>query len=260
MKESTSQSPTEDQLRAWTEQINRSTAEQLRPEAQQLRDLATAYSTMDQLISDPMHLFGEQTIKDMHFLLSSHLPQIGGFRGAYYLAPRRIQSAIPPSEVLPFVQGNDKLAAMKKLGEDYGRYMELSPDMSPTEAVKNATDVITKMSDIHPFLDGNSRTGRLLADSIFLRHGMHQVPLWTDFKMGGIDPKAAFYRLVEQSRRRNPKPLMAVLAQEQIQASLAEINAIAMDVRTGEMPEAKEAVDYQQEIIEELSEFVEKIG
>ncbi len=89
---------------------------------------------------------------------------------------------------------------------------------------------------------------------------MHQTPLWADPKMGGRDAKAAFYRLVEQSRRENMEPLMAVLASEQINASLAEINAIAHDPRVGEMREAKDAVDYQDEIIEELSEFLERIS
>lgn len=251
--------PTEEELRAWTDRINTAAVEQLKPENQQLNDLSSAYSAMDQLIADPLHQFGEQTILDMHTLLSPHIPNIGGYKGKYYLAPRKIRSAVPQSEILPFVQGENKLPAMKQLGENYGQYMSLASPKAPAETVGHATDVITRMSDIHPFLDGNSRTGRLLADSIFLRQGMHQVPLWTDFKMGGIDPKAAFYGLVEKSRRGNPEGLMAVLAQEQINACRAEINAFALDERIGEMPEAKDMVDYQQHLIYELSDFLEKV-
>lgn len=245
----------------WTNNLNRRAAEfavpEVRSEVLQLDDLASAYSEMDRLIADPNHQFGEQTIRDVHLLLSAHIPQSGGFRGTYYLGPRRIISAVPRDQILPFVEGEDKLPAMKQLGEDYGRYMQPVETPQPVETVRNAADVIMRMSDIHPFLDGNSRTARLLADGIFLRQGMHQIPLWgNDFKMGGIDPKAAFYRTVEMARRGNSLPLQVTLAQEQISASQAEIDAITMDYRIGEMQEAKSAVDTQAALIDKLSEFI----
>ena len=246
----------------WTNDLNRRAAEfavpEVKSEVLQLDDLASAYSEMDRLIAEPNYQFGEQTIRDFHLLLSAHIPHTTGFRGTYYLAPRRIVSAIPRDEILPFIEGEDKLPAMKQLGADYGRYMQPTETPEPVEAVKNAADVITRMSDIHPFLDGNSRTGRLLADSIFLRQGMHQIPLWgNDFKMGGADPKATFYRLVEMARCGNPEPLQVILAIEQISASQSEIDAIITDDRVGEMWEAKSAIDAQQRVISELSEFIE---
>ena len=76
------------QLTDWTNRFNEQSVLLLTPEARQLGDLAAAYTNMRSLVRNPLHEFGEETIRQFHSTLAEHVPQAGP--GRYFTGPRKI--------------------------------------------------------------------------------------------------------------------------------------------------------------------------
>lgn len=246
-------------LEAWTAQFNEEAAIRLTPEARQIEDLGAAYSLLHTYIADPDYQFGEESIKAFHRTLSPHIPNIIGSIGEYYTSPRKIQSGLP-WELKPFVQGKAKIPAMAQLGQDFGDYMQTTiekpEDIEPV--VTHAVDTITRLEDIHPFFDGNGRTGRLLVDAIFLKAGLHQIPYWIKPEVGNDQlsaEKLRFFRIIEDSRLGDRSGLTQLLVQEQMRAIGDAINALLMDERTRDLPETTIEVARQREYLSFLAQL-----
>jgi fido (protein-threonine AMPylation protein) len=246
-------------LEAWTAHLNQEAALRLTPEVQQIEDLGAAYTQLEAFIADPDYQFGEDTIKSLHRTLAPHIPHMTGSLGEYYTAPRRIISALP-WDLKPFVQGKDKIPAMAQLGKDFGDYMQVTvKEPEDIEAVvTNAVDTLTRLEDIHPFFDGNGRTGRLLVDGIFLKAGLHQVPYWIKPEIGNghiSAEKLRFFRMVEDSRLGDSQGLTQLLVQEQMRAIGDEIAALTTDPRTRDLPETNVEVARQREYLAFLAQL-----
>lgn len=204
-------------LQEWTNRHNAFSAELLRPETRQVSDLFDAYSYLDALLSEKAE-FGEETVKNLHAIAAKSIPHIHPYVGKYYPFPRKIESTLP-WELKPFVPVKERPEAMKQLGEDYAQFMKDGYDREggSIAAIERAAEIITRVSDIHPFFDGNGRVSRIMADGIFLKAGLFQVPYWIPegdiFKEGN---RNAYYRLVEDARIGNPLPLREFLAHQQV--------------------------------------------
>ena len=245
------------ELITWTQRFNEECAQRLTPEARQLADLSKAYSVMEDLIANPEQSFGEDTILQMHKILSANIPQIGADGGKYYTQPRRIMKN-PKWEFVPFVQGTNKLPAMNKLGKDYEKYMaprDLTTNDEIT-VIHEAADVITRICHIHPFLDGNGRLSKLIADSIFLRAGLHQVPFWTNPELSGSERKTRIHQIIIDSVKGNETPLIKLLTTEQIRACTDESKALRNDPRTQGLQTTLGDVTRQEEIVKKLSRYL----
>lgn len=245
-------------LEAWTSRHNAEAAIRLTPEVRQLEDLAQAYSKMGTFLSDPSYQFGEHTIIDLHATLSAHIPDIGGYPGKYFTAPRRIISSLP-WRIKPFVQGKEKIPAMNSLGQDYGRYMEKTIE-EPADiecVIDNAVDTITRLEDIHPFVDGNGRLGRLLVDGILLKSGLSQIPYWINPEIDKVSKeKLRFLRMVEDARCGDRTSLTQLIVQEEIRALSDQHNALKTDERTRDLAETEQEIIKQEEYLDYLKGMV----
>lgn len=209
-------------------------------------------------VKNPSSEFGEDTIKQFHLTLAQYIPDSGP--GRYFTGPRKILLDKSWS-FTPFVEGKDKLPAMEQLGNDYGRYMQYdvaSPDDAP-KVVKMATDIMTRICHIHPFFDGNGRLSRLLADSIFLRAGMLQVPYWTKPELNPSERKKFLHELVVSSVNGHPNELNRFLAQEQIRAHGDVAEALEDDPRTQGLISAGVEAQRQKKYIKALKRFVDNL-
>ncbi len=241
-------------LEAWTARHNAEAALRLTPEVRQLEDLSCAYSRMGSFLADPTYQFGEHTIIDLHSTLSAHIPDIGGYPGKYFTAPRRIISSLP-WQPKPFVQGREKIPAMKELGEDYGRYMKTAIE-EPKDieyVIENAVDTMTRLEDIHPFVDGNGRLGRLLVDGMLLKGGLSQIPYWINPEIDRVsEEKLRFFRMVEDARLGDRIPLTQLIVREEIRALSDQMKALETDERTKDLIETRYEISKQRAYLQYL--------
>lgn len=223
--------PSPEELERWTSSFNKEAEEMLTPEAKQAADLAQAYSYLDQALANPNSDFGQETIKTFHSLLSQNIPGIGEHKGEYYLAPRNYKS-YAPWKIKPFFPLSEKPEAMRKIGERYKDHMDFQPE-TPEDyvaVIQNAAEIMTQIEDVHPFFEGNGRTGRIVADSILMKGGLFQMPSWEDNRHDGeLSGRSKFYWLVEQARTGNKKPLVHFMVERQIKAITEELEAIEAD-------------------------------
>lgn len=255
---STPPTPQLEELIAWTDRFNQESAQRLTPEARQLADLAAAYAHMSTLVADSDSVFGEATFRLMHSLLAPNIPHTEP--GVYFTGPRRIKLN-PSWDFVPFVQGQDKVYEMQKLGEDYSGYMipgEAAPNASP-DVVRQAADVITRVCHIHPFFDGNGRLSRVMADSVFLRKGLHQIPFWANPRLGAEKRKEYAHKMIIGAVKGNPEMLLEFLAKEQILACRDEAQALWNDPETKGLKSAREEIARQENYVSILSGYVDQL-
>lgn len=216
-----------DAIKAFLNRVNRE-PEILTPAEKQAKDLTIAYRHLDTLLADPNSTFDEKRIREFHGIIAANMPIEPYYKGNYCPKPKRIVDA--GEDFVPFIDPHRIPEEMEKLGRDFKRFMKpvLPNNRNVVASVHNAANFLWRLSDIHPFKDGNGRTGRLGADAILMRAGLHQTPDWVDQrKTGKMERKAQFYNVVREScREQSDGPVARFLTIGQVGAIAYEIAQI----------------------------------
>lgn len=113
-----------------------------------------AFLYLQQLITDKVH-FSEKVIKDIHSLVLMDRPED---RGVYRRIPVRIMGAYhePPQPYLVTPQ-------MEQFVSEF--------EITKKHPIESAALFHLTFEGIHPFIDGNGRTGRLVLNFALMQHG-----------------------------------------------------------------------------------------
>lgn len=142
----------------------------------------------------------ERTIKEIHALVLHGINRENA--GRYRSVPVMISGSthVPPQPYL-----------LEKQMEDFIiKFQEMEAEK--THPVLIAAFLHDELVRIHPFIDGNGRTSRLLMNLYLLRNGYTLVAL-----KGGNDEKISYYKALEASHtENNPLDFQKIVAQAEI--------------------------------------------
>lgn len=126
--------------------------------------------------------------------------------GVYRNLPVRISgsSLIPPEPYL-----------IEKMMEDYFIFYETQKDI--LHPVVLAAEMHERLVTIHPFIDGNGRTSRLVMNLILLKNGFTIANL-----KGSYDDRMRYYKTLEQVQVNHESDLFYELITEHVESSLKE--------------------------------------
>ena len=136
----------------------------------------------------------EHTIRQIHTLI---LRTINDEEAGRY---RRIQVYITGSEYVP--PGPE---AVPPLMHDFGRWLD-SEEAKALHPLELAALAHFKLVNIHPFVDGNGRTARLLMNLILLRAGYPPAVIRNEDRL-------AYYEALEEARAGRTEALITLVAQ-----------------------------------------------
>jgi Fic family protein len=145
----------------------------------------------------------ERTVKEIHAIVLHGINR--GQAGRFRTVPVMIQGSrhIPPQPYLIEPQ-------MEKMIADY-KIMETDG----THPIVMAAFLHDKLVEIHPFIDGNGRTGRLLMNLYLLSKGFTITSLKAD-----NEAKQGYYNALEQSHVENNKEPFCLLVAKAVCQSL----------------------------------------
>lgn len=158
-----------------------------------------AYYYIEELVKKKTDL-SEKVIKDIHSLVLMDKPQD---KGVYRRLPVRIMGAIhePPQSLLVPVQMSELIL----------EYNKMRKTMHPVE---RAALFHLKFESIHPFIDGNGRTGRLLLNLELMKDGYPAI----NVKFGD---RRRYYDCFTAYHKSNGDPeSMVILIAEYVEESL----------------------------------------
>lgn len=137
-----------------------------------------AIEYLEELIRQQMD-FGPKVLMDLHFLILKGIDRANA--GKYRNVPVRISGSahLPPQ---PFL--------LDKLMEDY--FIHYRKQEQILHPVILAAEMHERLVSIHPFIDGNGRTSRLVMNLILLRNGYTLANL-----KGDQQSKMAYYKALE---------------------------------------------------------------
>lgn len=166
-----------------------------------------AYLYVEDLVKQKVSL-SEKVIKDIHSIVLMDKPQD---KGVYRRVPVRIMGAVhtPPQPWEVPIQ-------MEQLLADYE---EMKTTMHPIERVALFH---LRLEGVHPFIDGNGRTGRLLLNLELMKEGYPAINVkfadrrryydcFTVYHQSGGDPKAMTEMIAEYVREALEKYLEIIL-------------------------------------------------
>lgn len=164
---------------------------------------AEAVDMLYELVAQQVPM-GKQVVLDLHrIVLKSIAPE---HAGRYRMVPVRISGSrhLPPQPYL-----------LDKLMEDYfAWYRQAVREMHP---VLLAAEMHERLVSIHPFVDGNGRTARLVMNFILLQHGYPIVSL-----KGDDASRMAYYCALEAVQQDNEPEHFYRLVAESVKRSLEE--------------------------------------
>lgn len=155
---------------------------------------------------------GEREVRDIHAIV---LRSIDVDNAGMY---RRINVRIGGTDYVP----PPALAVPERM-EEFGRWLSSG---KPEHPLVVAAIAHAWFETIHPFVDGNGRTGRLLANLLLMRHGYPVTVL-------RLEERARYYTALDQSHSGELTP-MVELTLEVVERSLAEYERVLQEVEVRE--------------------------
>lgn len=146
----------------------------------------------------------ERTIKDLHYLVLKSIQTTNA--GKY----RSVEVRISGSEHLPPVFFDVPF----KMQELINYYQQQHKNLHP---VILAADTHQILVGIHPFIDGNGRTSRLLMNLILLQNGYYIANI-----KGNLASKLAYYKALEKAHVKGNLTDFRVLVAKTVKQSLTE--------------------------------------
>lgn len=149
---------------------------------------AEAIGYMEQLVKDQLD-FSFRVLMELHFLILKGIDKENA--GKFRSVPVRISGSahLPPQPYL-----------LDKMVEDY--FLHYDRQKKILHPVILAAEMHERLVSIHPFIDGNGRTSRLVMNLILLRNGLTIANL-----KGDINSRMNYYRALEAVQvDNNPEP------------------------------------------------------
>jgi Fic family protein len=146
--------------------------------------------------------FNEWILKNIHLLILKGIDDRNA--GKY----RNIEVRISGSKHIP-----PEFFKLPELMEKYFEYYELN--INKTHPVVLAADMHQKLVDIHPFVDGNGRTARLVMNLILLQNGYSIANI-----SGEIRNRVEYYKTLELSQIENDNSSFRMLIANEVKKSL----------------------------------------
>ncbi|WP_232826677.1 Fic family protein [Cognataquiflexum aquatile] len=139
---------------------------------------AEAISYMEQLVQDQME-FSPRVLMELHYLILKGIDRNNA--GKYRSVPVRISGSahVPPQ---PFL--------LEKMMEEY--FIHYDKQKKRLHPVILAAEMHERLVSIHPFIDGNGRSSRLVMNLVLLRRGYTIANL-----KGDITSRLAYYKALE---------------------------------------------------------------
>ncbi|MBD2150745.1 Fic family protein [Pseudanabaena sp. FACHB-1277] len=156
---------------------------------------------IEDLVTQKMEL-SEYILKQIHGIVLYGIDRKNA--GVY----RKLPVAIAGSKHLP-----PQPYLLQDLMEDYFRFYELHKnDLHP---VVLAAEMHERLVSIHPFIDGNGRTSRLIMNLILLQHGFPLAIIGGDY-----ESRMAYYDALEKVQAENDKQSFILLIAEKVLSGL----------------------------------------
>jgi Fic family protein len=148
--------------------------------------------------------FNSFRLKQIHQLILKGVDDRNA--GVYRSLPVRISgsSHVPPEPYL-----------IEKMMEDYFIFYETQKDI--LHPVILAAEMHERLVTIHPFIDGNGRTSRLVMNLILLKNGFTIANL-----KGNLDDRMRYYKALEQVQVNHESDLFYELIAEHVESSQKE--------------------------------------
>jgi Fic family protein len=148
--------------------------------------------------------FNSFRLKQIHQLILKGVDDRNA--GIYRNLPVRISgsSHVPPEPYL-----------IEKMMEDYFIFYETQKDI--LHPVVLAAEMHERLVTIHPFIDGNGRTSRLVMNLILLKNGFTIANL-----KGNFDDRMRYYKALEQVQVNHESDMFYELIAEHVESSLKE--------------------------------------
>jgi len=164
---------------------------------------------IEDLVTQKMEL-SEYVLKQIHGIVLYGIDRENA--GIY----RKLPVAIAGSKHLP-----PQPYLLQDLMEDYFRFYELNKD--DLHPVVLAAEMHERLVSIHPFIDGNGRTSRLIMNLILLQHGFSLAIIGGDY-----ESRMAYYDALEKVQTENDKQsFILLIAQKVIFALERYINILS---------------------------------
>lgn len=156
---------------------------------------------IEDLVTQKMEL-SEYVLKQIHGIVLYGIDRENA--GVY----RKLPVAIAGSKHLP-----PQPYLLQDLMEDYFRFYELHKD--DLHPVVLAAEMHERLVSIHPFIDGNGRTSRLIMNLILLQHGFPLAIIGGDY-----ESRMAYYDALEKVQTENDKQSFILLIAEKVLSGL----------------------------------------
>ncbi|WP_395853644.1 Fic family protein [Cystobacter fuscus] len=174
-------------------------------------NLSQALDFIEELAQAELPL-GEREVRDIHAIVlrSIDVNNAGRYRGIN-VRIGGTDYAPPPAHAVP------------ERMEEFGRWLA---SHEPEHPIVVAAIAHAWFETIHPFIDGNGRTGRLLANLLLMRQGYPVTVL-------RVEERARYYTALDQSHAGELSP-MVELTLETVERSLAEYERLIQEVEVRE--------------------------
>lgn len=156
---------------------------------------------IEDLVTQKMDL-SEYVLKQIHGIVLYGIDRENA--GVY----RKLPVAIAGSKHLP-----PQPYLLQDLMEDYFQFYELHKD--DLHPVVLAAEMHERLVSIHPFIDGNGRTSRLIMNLILLQHGFPLAIIGGDY-----ESRMAYYDALEKVQTENEKQSFILLIAEKVLSGL----------------------------------------